>query len=197
MTRQGAAETPQTAPPDASRHPRLSPLYVGAHSDAPHPRDSAGAGRGADKRTCGGTANADIHSTGKAGGGGGNTGGADGRAGAREQIRGAPFQRRGRLYPWACLVYHEARGESFEGQVAVVEVVLNRMLSDYFPDTGRGGRIFRNTATYGNSPPLRTSNSADPDKEQYLAVLPAIEEREQILSEDTVYFSTAPCTDCP
>ena len=39
------------------------------------------------------------------------------------------------VYILACLVYHEARGESFEGQVAVVEVVLNRMLSDYFPDT--------------------------------------------------------------
>lgn len=39
------------------------------------------------------------------------------------------------IYILACLVYHEARGESFEGQVAVVEVVLNRMLSDYFPDT--------------------------------------------------------------
>ena len=38
------------------------------------------------------------------------------------------------VYILACLVYHEARGESFEGQVAVVEVVLNRMLSDYFPD---------------------------------------------------------------
>lgn len=39
------------------------------------------------------------------------------------------------VYILACLVYHEARGESFEVQVAVVEVVLNRMLSDYFPDT--------------------------------------------------------------
>lgn len=39
------------------------------------------------------------------------------------------------VYILACLVYHEARGESFEGQVAVVEVVLNRMLSGYFPDT--------------------------------------------------------------
>ena len=39
------------------------------------------------------------------------------------------------VYILACLVYHEARGESFEGQVAVVEAVLNRMLSDYFPDT--------------------------------------------------------------
>lgn len=45
------------------------------------------------------------------------------------------------VYILACLVYHEARGESFEGQVAVVEVVLNRMLSDYFPGYGRGGRI--------------------------------------------------------
>lgn len=42
------------------------------------------------------------------------------------------------VYILACLVYHEARGESFEGQVAVVEVVLNRMLSDYFPDTVEG-----------------------------------------------------------
>lgn len=39
------------------------------------------------------------------------------------------------VYILACLVYHEARGECFEGQVAVIEVVLNRMLSDYFPDT--------------------------------------------------------------
>lgn len=45
------------------------------------------------------------------------------------------------VYILACLVYHEARGESFEGQVAVVEVVLNRMLSDLFPGYGRGGRI--------------------------------------------------------
>ena len=44
------------------------------------------------------------------------------------------------VYILACLVYHEARGESFEGQVAVVEVVLNRMLR-LFPGYGRGGRI--------------------------------------------------------
>ena len=42
------------------------------------------------------------------------------------------------VYILACLVYHEARGECFEGQVAVIEVVLNRMLSDYFPDTVEG-----------------------------------------------------------
>ena len=33
------------------------------------------------------------------------------------------------IYTLACLVYHEARGEPFEGQVAVIEVVLNRCFS--------------------------------------------------------------------
>jgi spore germination cell wall hydrolase CwlJ-like protein len=32
-------------------------------------------------------------------------------------------------------VYHEARGESFKGQMAVAEVTLNRVASPYFPDT--------------------------------------------------------------
>lgn len=32
-------------------------------------------------------------------------------------------------------IYHEARGESFEGQVAVAEVVLNRMAKQSWPNT--------------------------------------------------------------
>lgn len=95
------------------------------------------------------------------------------------------------VYILACLVYHEARGESFEGQVAVVEVVLNRMLSDYFPDTVEEV-VFQK---YGDVWQFSTAPylySAEPGKEQYLAVHTAIEEREHILSEDTVYFSTAP-----
>lgn len=35
----------------------------------------------------------------------------------------------------AKLVYAESRGEPFEGQVAVASVVLNRVLSDDFPDS--------------------------------------------------------------
>lgn len=35
----------------------------------------------------------------------------------------------------SCLVYCESRGESIEGQRAVVEVVLNRCLDSDFPDT--------------------------------------------------------------
>jgi N-acetylmuramoyl-L-alanine amidase len=38
----------------------------------------------------------------------------------------------------AKLVHGEARGESFEGKVAVVSVVLNRVDSSTFPDTVRG-----------------------------------------------------------
>ena len=95
------------------------------------------------------------------------------------------------VYILACLVYHEARGESFEGQVAVVEVVLNRMLSDYFPDTVEEV-VFQKFGDVWQFSPAPYLYSAEPDKEQYLAVHTAIEEREHILSEDTVYFSTAP-----
>lgn len=95
------------------------------------------------------------------------------------------------VYILACLVYHEARGESFEGQVAVVEVVLNRMLSDYFPDTVEEV-VFQKYGDVWQFSPAPYLYSAEPGKEQYLAVHTAIEEREHILSEDTVYFSTAP-----
>ena len=95
------------------------------------------------------------------------------------------------VYILACLVYHEARGESFEGQVAVVEVVLKPYALRLFPGYGRGGRIseIRRRMAILPAPYLY---SAEPDKEQYLAVHTAIEEREHILSEDTVNFSTAP-----
>lgn len=98
------------------------------------------------------------------------------------------------VYILACLVYHEARGESFEGQVAVVEVVLNRMLSDYFPDTVEEV-VFQKYGEVWQFSPAPYLYSAEPGKEQYLAVHTAIEEREHILSEDTVYFSTAPYND--
>ncbi len=98
------------------------------------------------------------------------------------------------VYILACLVYHEARGECFDGQVAVVEVVLNRMLSDYFPDTVEEV-VFQRYGDVWQFSPAPYLYSAEPDKEQYLAVHTAIEEREHILSEDTVYFSTAPYND--
>ncbi len=35
----------------------------------------------------------------------------------------------------ATAIYHEARGESIEGQVAVGQVIMNRVRSDYYPNT--------------------------------------------------------------
>lgn len=95
------------------------------------------------------------------------------------------------VYILACLVYHEARGECFEGQVAVIEVVLNRMLSDYFPDTVEEV-VFQRYGDVWQFSPAPYLYTAEPGKEQYLAVHTAIEEREHILSEETVYFSTEP-----
>ena len=69
------------------------------------------------------------------------------------------------VYILACLVYHEARGESFEGQVAVVEVVLNRMLSDYFPDTVEEV-VFQKYGDVWQFSPAPYLYSAEPDSVQ-------------------------------
>ncbi|MBN2909092.1 cell wall hydrolase [Polycladomyces sp. WAk] len=45
------------------------------------------------------------------------------------------------------VVYSEARGEPFQGQVAVAAVVLNRLESPHFPDTIRGIVFQRNAFT--------------------------------------------------
>ncbi len=45
----------------------------------------------------------------------------------------------------AMVVYYEARGEPFIGQVAVAQVVLNRLLDGRFPNTIRGVIAQRNT----------------------------------------------------
>lgn len=68
------------------------------------------------------------------------------------------------------------------------------MLSDYFPDTVEEV-VFQKYGDVWQFSPAPYLYSAEPDKEQYLAVHTAIEEREHILSEDTVYFSTAPYND--
>ncbi|WP_275670691.1 cell wall hydrolase [Neobacillus notoginsengisoli] len=47
----------------------------------------------------------------------------------------------------AHVVYGEARGESYEGQVAVAAVILNRLQSEEFPDTISGVIFQRNAFT--------------------------------------------------
>ena len=98
------------------------------------------------------------------------------------------------IYTLACLVYHEARGESFEGQVAVIEVVLNRCLSDYFPDTVEEV-VFQKYGEVWQFSPAPYLYTAEPTETQYEAVYAALAAEEPILPLDTVYFSTGPYND--
>lgn len=98
------------------------------------------------------------------------------------------------IYTLACLVYHEARGEPFEGQVAVIEVVLNRCLSDYFPDTVEEV-VFQKYGDVWQFSPAPYLYTAEPTETQYEAVYTALAAEEPILPLDTVYFSTSPYND--
>lgn len=89
----------------------------------------------------------------------------------------------------ARLVFLEARGESLEGQQAVAEVVLNRVLSDRFPDT-----VAEVIYQEGQFSPAGMLDSVEAGEMQILAVEQALE-GENILPLDVVYFSTFPQND--
>ena len=88
----------------------------------------------------------------------------------------------------ARLVWLEARGEPWEGQVAVAEVVLNRMLSPEFPDT-----LSEVLYQPGQFTPARRLSSTRAEETQYEAVEEAVYGRECVLAADVVYFSAVPC----
>ena len=94
-------------------------------------------------------------------------------------------------YILACLVYHEARGEPFEGQAAVVEVVFNRCLSDEFPDTVEEV-VFQKYGDVWQFSPAPYLYTAEPDETQYNAVMYAYNAEEPIVPPETVFFSTSP-----
>ena len=87
----------------------------------------------------------------------------------------------------ARLVWLEARGEPFEGQVAVVEVVLNRILSPSFPDTVE--EVVYQTGPVQFSP-AKYIPTTTPTETQYEAVETALHAAEPITDADVVYFST-------
>jgi spore germination cell wall hydrolase CwlJ-like protein len=91
----------------------------------------------------------------------------------------------------ARLVWHEARGECFEGQVAVIEVVLNRCLSEEFPDTV-SEVIHQKAGDRFQFSPAPYLDTATPGVEQYVAVHTAINSTEYVLTVETVFFSTTP-----
>lgn len=84
----------------------------------------------------------------------------------------------------ARVIWLEARGEPFDGQQAVAEVVFNRMLSTDFPDALDGviyqERQFSTAKSIENAAPTET---------QYIAISMAMK-GPNILPIDVVFFST-------
>ena len=86
----------------------------------------------------------------------------------------------------ARMIWVEAQGERFEGQQAVAEVVLNRMVSDGFQNTIKGVIYAENQ--FRSVPYL---DDAEPTSIQYEAIERALE-GPNILPEDVYYFATYP-----
>ena len=88
----------------------------------------------------------------------------------------------------AKVIWAEARGESLEGQQAVAEVVLNRMVSEKF-----GGSLRNVVYAAGQFHGVSSSQfrQADPGQAQYQAIARALH-GPNILPMDVLYFGTAP-----
>jgi len=89
----------------------------------------------------------------------------------------------------ARIIWLEARGECFEGQQAVAEVVFNRMLSGAFPDT-LYGVIFEK----GQFSTAKRVESATPGETQYRAIYEALT-GPNVLPLEVVFFATSPEND--
>lgn len=81
------------------------------------------------------------------------------------------------------IIYHEARGESIEGQQAVAEVVFNRVIADNWPDTVHD--VLHQNKQFST---LKFLGTAEPYQEQYDAINLALY-GETILPVDVVFFS--------
>lgn len=87
------------------------------------------------------------------------------------------------------LAWHEARGEPFDGQVAVVLTALNRCLSPEFPDTVEEV-VFQKYGDVWQFSPAPYLWTAEPTQTQYDAVYTALHDTDYILPAEAVFFST-------
>ncbi len=81
--------------------------------------------------------------------------------------------------------YLEAGNQSMTGQRAVVEVILNRVMSDKFPDTIEG--VLYQQGQFTTAPRLA---SAKPSEEQYEAVDLTLKTSTPILEPYVLFFAT-------
>ena len=109
-----------------------------------------------------------------------------------EPVRGEP--RYGIELTWeqmqliAKVVWVEARGESKEGQQAVAEVILNRLVSEKFPNTLKDVIYAENQFRSA-----KFLDTAEPYQLQYEAIENALY-GPYVLPEDVYYFATTPKT---
>ena len=87
------------------------------------------------------------------------------------------------IYTLACLAWLQAKDQPEEVQQAVLEVILNRLVSDEYPNTV--DQVLWWSETFGN---VRRLQSADPDLPQYRAVTAAMY-GPYILPKDVLYYA--------
>ena len=92
-------------------------------------------------------------------------------------------------YLLAKVIWVEARGESFDGQQAVAEVVFNRMVADGYPDTLQGVLSYEN-----QFPSIELLDKAEPEQAQYDAIEDALY-GPYILPLEVLHFSVGPANE--
>lgn len=96
----------------------------------------------------------------------------------------------------ALCVYHEARGESFEGQRAVAEVVLNRVLNAKFPNSVTEVLYQKGQFSTASMLNLNTARDHDSLSAAYDAVDYVLEETDYVFDSNVGYFRTTPYKSC-
>lgn len=91
-------------------------------------------------------------------------------------------------YLMAKIIWLEARGESFQGQQAIAEIILNRLVSDRFPNTIRDV-IYAE----GQFSTTKFLDTAKPGEIQYKAIECALN-RHSVLPMDVYFFGRGPRT---
>ena len=91
----------------------------------------------------------------------------------------------------AKILWVEARGESDEGQKAIVEAVFNRMVSEEFPDTLYEVLSQKKPVQFAS---WKLRDTAVPTEKEYNAIYDVLSGQTDILREDTVYFATSKLT---
>lgn len=87
------------------------------------------------------------------------------------------------IYPLACLAWVQAKDQPEEVQQAVLEVILNRLTSDEYPNTV--DRVLWRSETFGSVYYLQ---NAQPEQEQYNAVTAAMY-GPYVLPKDVLYYA--------